>query len=503
MYSIFIIISIFITNIQSLSNEAIQQHRKLQYRNWYATLSSVLDEENCHITERGSIYPILTDENEEVGKVQFITKIEGNRYTIDPMDLCLGDLLLKYEPSHDNLKTFTWSQVKADPIMLGEAASVPSSISSPSSVSYPKIDKPASSPNYVPNPTDAGPSPRDITTLTPFPSSVFAGNQYPASMNSTSNPSDMSLDAAWELSSSVSTVPSLSPTQSYNDQVKLASHNEPEESEQDDKMHPGVIAGVALLATAAIGGAAIGGASFATTNVANNGVNNTQNQNNQDNQDKDAEDDDGYSIPSIDRRNEDEERPPLIRQMSYRHLIRTQNVSFRSLPSDIELSSHSSEEHSELNEEIRDMHTMNRLLNDSQSSLNTDLIKFDDESCKSNDPLDLSSFLQLDHEMHSKIRDNGIPLQNTPIPEKPEVNLSSFLELDNQLHAKIRDNDIPLENEPTLRKIETENINEKSTPKKRESFTSRGPNVPDLAFFLKMGFLDPSFDDDSNVADLV
>ena len=436
MYAKFIIISTFMRCVQNLSTEAIQEHRKLEYRNWYGSVASALDEENCHVSERGAIYSIIDDENKEIGRAQFVTRIEGNRYTIDAINLCSSELLTNFEPTHDNLKTFHWSQVIADPIMPGEPVSIPSSLSYPPTVSSPSIsiDKPASNPNYIPNlPENSAPSPRDSPTLTPFPSPVFLENQDSNSMNSTSNSLDTSLNPATQLSSTLSFAPSLSPAKAYNDQVKIASHEKSEQpEEEEDKMHPGIIGGLLLLV------AAIGGAGFATKKLLKN------NNNNQEQEDDDLD----FSINSEDSK---DERPTLIRQASYRDVTRpqrvlTKEIPFRGVPSDIETSLDSSGE-------------------------NNDLLIFDDTSVRTeSDVFNLASFLQLDHEMHAKIRDNDLPLENRhadPIPMKSE--------------------------EP-----------ENNQPPKTESFATGGPNVPDLALFLEMGFLDPSFDDDShNVHDLV
>lgn len=138
---------LIIKNIESVytyhqTHEQDQNRRKLSFQNWNSTTSDVYNSSECHVTrDTGSVYPITDDGNIEIGRLQYNTRIQGNRMEIGAVEMCISNELAEFEPSYEKLipMTVSWPQLKADPIIeadeytlptltIGEPTTVPTSI---------------------------------------------------------------------------------------------------------------------------------------------------------------------------------------------------------------------------------------------------------------------------------------------------------------------------------------------------------------------------------------
>ena len=78
--------SLLLKNIESvyMYHQTHQQnYRKLLFHNWNSSATELYQNSKCHVTaETGSVYPINDDgNNKEIGRLQYETRIQGNRMT--------------------------------------------------------------------------------------------------------------------------------------------------------------------------------------------------------------------------------------------------------------------------------------------------------------------------------------------------------------------------------------------------------------------------------------
>merc|ERR1712194_617155 len=100
---------LIIKNIESVytyhqTHEQDQNRRKLSFRNWNSTASDVYNSSECHVPrDTGSVYPITDDGNTEIGRLQYNTRIKGNRMEIGAVEMCISSELADFEPSYEKL----------------------------------------------------------------------------------------------------------------------------------------------------------------------------------------------------------------------------------------------------------------------------------------------------------------------------------------------------------------------------------------------------------------
>jgi len=217
--------SVFVTIIRKVS--CIKQtyaHRKLRFYNFNNTQTDFAENEECQVArDIGSVYPIMdSDTDEEIGRFQYETKIEGNVMTIEEVKACLSDRLVNSEPSYEKTISMSWAQVKAEPILVVGTEVPSSSILFDESLS----EVLSSNPSLTSEPTYS----ENVSEDANDPITVDESNLS----NNTENPSTFSIDSNYTSPSSPVIV----------DEDKASKANEPEEP--TDKNTGGTAAAAAV-----------------------------------------------------------------------------------------------------------------------------------------------------------------------------------------------------------------------------------------------------------------